>query len=224
MPIRISTTVTAWSNLLNLAPHKRRRQEIVFDGKTFNLIPHGISARGLSNFLINFLLRPSNSIDQFNYSREPPHYILPETFVDTRPDHIKEIDYALLQPGQSISTLDPEFLFQLIHHPTDQPYTTWGDPTDDITNHNLEFPRSLLPHISRIVDYWHISSPGGRFPRSSVEQTSAFLNALGHQQLTHELLLPPPPKPPKHFSAQDAMLNKMKLDAERRRKKRDKST
>lgn len=219
MSIRISTTVTAWSNIVNLGPHKRRRQEVVFDGKTFRLIPHGVSANGLSSFLINFLLRPSNSFDQSNYSSEPPHYILPETFVDQRPDSIKDIDYEFLAPGVSISTLDPEFLFQLLHHPRETPYTTWGDPTDDITNHVLEFPRSLLPHISRIVDYWHISSPGGRYPRSSVEQASAFLNALGHQQLTHDLLLPPEPKKPKHFSDMDVTLNKMKLDAEKRKAK-----
>lgn len=200
--MNVSTTDLAWSNLREFPPHKYRRSDIAFNGRTFVKTEHIQTAKGLSSMLVSFLTNSHQEHPREYYIPHIEHLLQidPSSFIDCR--EWAEQDYELVGlPGDPPK---PESLIAIRDESSNNKkythiwnYTTWSDG-DDVFPRLLQIPTRCLEIGYSISYYWHICIT--RPPRSNAEGFSAFLNAVGMGYLRHPLL------PAVHQSAGGAVL------------------
>lgn len=187
--IKVSIQPSAWPRLRELPPHSNRRESPQqFTGYTYVPAPERKpNARGLSDYIASLLFKYMSPF----HSPTAPYDINPSTFIDNRQPFVQQNDYALYgEPGKPTEWTDETI--KLAKGRATAQYTIWFDPDCPTTEqHGLVIPNlyeDILPLVSRIVAYWHISTPGGCFPHDSREAFSGFLNAVGLNLLTHPLI------------------------------------
>lgn len=199
----ISLTDTAYLYLRDLPEHKYRKKHIEYLSNQFITIDQGKNAKGISNYIHNFLVNPTPNIPYPTYySLTPPYSIRPETFVDMRDPEIQLTDYELY--GEPGCPTDPELLLPKfskvgVYDPDTNglkfrtniryEYTNWMLTDEPLVRHHLTLDPTLLPIIYTIVSYWHIAL--NKPPKSAKESASALLNAIGLGALQHKLLPAP---------------------------------
>lgn len=198
----VSITPSAHEFLRDLPEHKYRKKDIAFNGRTFVETPHPINAKGLSQYLHNFLINPTPQFPSLFYDPKPPYYIHPYSFIDTR--EFAPLDYKNCGlPGD-----DPNPYSMFAHRDPDSSfiyyeYTNWSNG-ESTTRHQFSHIDHLSPILSAICYYWHISI--FRPPRSHLEAAGAVLNAIGLGYLSHRNL-PPHPTQTTEFIPQNLEFN-----------------